>query len=853
MYHNQPPNSDMLGSHDLCDLSLGPLTNRGAEDLRQIQLEEVIKTLDDEIEEAVSRSDLRKLLNDIVPLIVVLVDDGDKKRKVENRLKEGLASWEPKCESFSGRPRSIVCTLDVYDEFVDAVESAVPSGQYEDLLADLDSLAQKRAPCVFVRFATLLGLYPCVGDCSLEKATQLAFELGTHLHFVLVIGDPLGLEEELSEQVVQVCRMAHLEVEEIKRNIDRMAVERKASYHYADLEKSRIVSLLLSPTVAELQEVLSNNVSLKLHIIYAGHAYDDGSWIISERECFGEYEIRKCLESIRFSHRVYLILDCCYAIKAFGAEKANLKLLEGTIRVSTSLLKDPDAAITCIRNAFVDRNSDNFEESDDQLIENQRLFTETVVQVYDSGFSSQCVNHEHRRLISVDIKLKALGNLTVPLYLYPLSASHLDPWGAMREFYGLKGESDDNRILIGKIGHLFSRGQLKRAKKAEVLTPTDNPQLVCFPAGNGDSTLFRWHGFNMLVDGGRSDKNPCFWPVVSRLPRTEWLDEVIVTHFDEDHIIGILAMFKDLQVPITGRLHTTMPYKANPSGRSAKQGAKLVKMAEDQKVKCQDLEASTDPVCHVHFNACQERFNYTYVDDLHYDCLGVNCFKGDCLKVYMLTPGPTKHRTTVQKQVATARRGGNALSASNMASASLLIHCRPYCGTSRFALLTGDAPCQPILDGLEKIIPRTNGKFQLHYADVPHHGSSKNDPKLFFSSIEASVVMISTNGNIYNHPDPETLQHLRDYLVRDQINRHACFTYDRIHKRKDVIKYFDDVPFIVKSLNLWKQLHFAPNKYDEEEPLNCTVIDLNGDALPDGFERLGKVGYQVVNGKTHYF
>ena len=196
-----------------------------------------------------------------------------------------------------------------------------------------------------------------------------------------------------------------------------------------------------------------------------------------------------------------------------------------------------------------------------------------------------------------------------------------------------------------------------------------------------------------------------------------------------------------------------------------------------------------------------------------------------------------------------------------MASASLLIHCRPYCGTSRFALLTGDAPCQPILEGLEKIIPRTNDKFQLHYADVPHHGSSNemNDPKLFFSSIEASVVMISTSGTSHYHPDPETLKHLGDSLKDGRI-KHACFTY-AVHKNcpkdhryagkhrtKDVDKYFT-----TESHSLLEKLRFAPNKYDEEEPLNCTVIDLNGDALPDGFERLGEVGYRVVNGKTNYF
>ena len=443
-----PPNPGML-QLVTTDRSQGPLTNLGAENLTQTLLEDYFETSNKEIDEAVSQCDLHKLLKLPVPLIVVFVDDGDKKRIVESRLKEGLASWKPKCESYSRRPRPIVCTLGVYDEFVDAVESDVRPGQYKDLLADLRSLAEYRAPCVFVRFASLLGLYPYVDENSLEKATQLAHELATDLHFVLVIGDPGGLEKELCKQVLQVCRMAEIEDEEITRIIDHMVDERKNSYHYTNLEKSRVVSLLFSPTVAELQEVLSNNVSFKLHIIFAGHASEEG--LLIDRRYFGESEICKCVGSIRFSYGIYLVLDCCCACKVFDAKKVKHEL-ERTYLVH--FFEDPDAVITCIRNALDNQNSGL---QDSQLdIKNERSFTKTVVKLYKWGFQGQSVDHMHKRVISTDIQLKDL-DLSVPLYVYPLSASHLDPRGAMREFYSLKGESCcDDRRLIKRIRRLLS-------------------------------------------------------------------------------------------------------------------------------------------------------------------------------------------------------------------------------------------------------------------------------------------------------------------------------------------------------------------------------------------------------------
>jgi hypothetical protein len=330
------------------------------------------------------------------------------------------------------------------------------------------------------------------------------------------------------------------------------------------------------------------------------------------------------------------------------------------------------------------------------------------------------------------------------------------------------------------------------------------------------------------------------------------LDEVIVTHYDDDHIKGILHLFQERELPIAvKRLHTVYPGEDAPvGGRSAKHGAELVEEAMAKRVPIRSLGASDSPVIHVHFVRIDGEVKPRVMNGPGCDINGE--YNGECLSVYMLTPTNTACWERVQSELQTEleklyrQEGRGVLSDPNMASASLLIHCRFPNGTSRFALLTGDAPCQPILDGLRRIecVPKTQDaipKYKLDYADVPHHGSSKpeNNPELFFQSIEASVVMISTNGNQHYHPDPPTLGHLCRSLESRSV-KHACFTYgshNKCSKKKPGTRRTGDVSsYFVQDLHGY--LHFPGRDH-------CTCIDLSGKAA-DGYAPLGTVGHKTM-------
>ena len=750
------------------------------------------------------RLDIKKLSEDIVPVVIVILVNEPEKAAIERKISEGLESWNEQPGSRIDPKRAVVLrtiTHELYQDFVDAVCKIIDTRkinpEYKGLLS---KLKEKLSPCIVVRFGSLYRLYRTVDDSSLNEVVRLALEFGTNQHFVLVVGDPVNLKEELTVQVLQVCKLAQLEDNEIKKMLDYMKREKKMSYHCANLEQSRAVSLLLSPTVAELQKVLSNSVSWDIHIIYAGHADTDGSWIFADGY-FDEEDIRESIRCVEVCYNIYLVLDCCYASKLFNTDKHIKRYIEAFYFADpTAMPKMSLHPLTDVNKAYVKWNE---------------IFTTMMVVMYTGRNPYEKNSSTNlKRLFPVNVPLDVIGGSSIPAYIYPLSKTYLGPQGAMNALYGI-----DEKVKEYTKGSIyFSRGPPLERAMDNHLRPTDYPQLVCFPAGNGDSTLFRWHGFNMLIDGGIYTSPPCFWPVVRRLPLNECLDEVIVTHYDDDHINGILGLFQERELPIAvKRLHTVAPGEDAPvGGRSVKKGAELVKEAGVKWVPIRNLGAFDFPVIHVHFIRRNGEVRPHVMNAPGCDINGE--YNGECLRVYMLTPTNTACKERVENEVRTKldelnkqkkKKEGRGLTDPNMASASLLIHCRLRSGTSRFALLTGDAPCQPILEGLGRIqcVPkRRDGKYKLHYADVPHHGSRLNDPDRFFSEIAARFVVISTDGR-YGHPHSETRKSLNDVMKKGSV-RHAFFTYEH---GADVQECFDPC--------VRKRLHFAKNRKKDKKPV----------------------------------
>jgi hypothetical protein len=117
-----------------------------------------------------------------------------------------------------------------------------------------------------------------------------------------------------------------------------------------------------------------------------------------------------------------------------------------------------------------------------------------------------------------------------------------------------------------------------------------------------------------------------------------------------------------------------------------------------------------------------------------------------------------------------AQAGGASLDGSVFNRSSIVV----LAGSGdRRMLLTGDARCDDVLDGLRAIgaLPATDGTLHVDLLKLPHHGSARNVTPEFFATVTADHYVISADGKNGN-PDNPTLDMLAAARPDDDFTLH---------------------------------------------------------------------------------
>jgi hypothetical protein len=96
----------------------------------------------------------------------------------------------------------------------------------------------------------------------------------------------------------------------------------------------------------------------------------------------------------------------------------------------------------------------------------------------------------------------------------------------------------------------------------------------------------------------------------------------------------------------------------------------------------------------------------------------------------------------------------------NLSSIIVLAEMPGKDGKPRRMLLTGDARGDHIIEGLEAAGLMENGKCHVDLLKLPHHGSDRNMEPAFFKTVTADHYVISSNGDKFDNPDKDTLEWL---------------------------------------------------------------------------------------------
>lgn len=325
--------------------------------------------------------------------------------------------------------------------------------------------------------------------------------------------------------------------------------------------------------------------------------------------------------------------------------------------------------------------------------------------------------------------------------------------------------------------------------------------LKSLPAYDGDCFIIKFgegeNIKNIIVDGGRRKK------VINKLKEElqkikqegQYVDLMILTHIDEDHIQGLLKIFEDNEVD------KTIIKKVWFNSKELLSNHFLGTEQEDNKLKIY----------------CKENDNVSFTQGVSFgkalELMGLSSseliYTGQELKIgdailKVLSPNIQELERLFKKwdKVFPANlNNGTPISRKEKKDhnesidellKSKFIEDKAEANGSSIAfsieikgkrlLMLGDSFPSVVSEGLKKSY-NENYSILFDFIKISHHGSKHNTSDEFLNLINCNHYLISTNGHTHDFPDKETLVRIATSSKKENINTKFYFNYPDIHEK----------------------------------------------------------------------
>ena len=323
--------------------------------------------------------------------------------------------------------------------------------------------------------------------------------------------------------------------------------------------------------------------------------------------------------------------------------------------------------------------------------------------------------------------------------------------------------------------------------------PSPRLRLVTFQAAFGDCLLVeaRANGWTrrILIDGGPAGTyQAVLRPALASIAKAGGrIDAAVVSHIDNDHIVGMLDLFDELRArpdgdppalpPIDRLWHNSFGTAVGDAGLEPAVRAVLhdatglaaampalgmvlrgVGEGDALRTDALALRIGSQPFTDGRLLADGGRG--TMFDGLAVTVVGPSASILDRLRKEWLAwraahraRGARRGRVTAAAAAAAQVAAAAAdSSVPNLSSIALLVELG-----GRSILLTGDARADQVLEGMaEAGVLDATGRRHVSILKMPHHGSIRNVSPAFLAAVSADTYVISADGR-YGNPDYEAL------------------------------------------------------------------------------------------------
>jgi beta-lactamase superfamily II metal-dependent hydrolase len=295
------------------------------------------------------------------------------------------------------------------------------------------------------------------------------------------------------------------------------------------------------------------------------------------------------------------------------------------------------------------------------------------------------------------------------------------------------------KVLARKIGLL----RLKKMK------------LKFLKAGSGDSILIHTNGQNLLIDGG-NDTKYLFEQIDELFKKGEVIDLLIITHHDEDHILGILKLLQEAKKERFGkpkkfikkvlfnspRKILDIPIPMNDNLLSYKQACEVENLITELEL---DWDICTEESTAMKFG----NTSLSFLSPISNDITTYSNHQG----AYLSSDERCDWNSNINDLVANMDDDDLDSTIPNQTSIVILLEHQ-----SKKVLLTGDVTPKRLNAILSSYLTETGDKYiLLDYFKLPHHGSYKSLTKDLLNKIYCSDFIISTNSKRYFFPNKRAI------------------------------------------------------------------------------------------------
>lgn len=299
-------------------------------------------------------------------------------------------------------------------------------------------------------------------------------------------------------------------------------------------------------------------------------------------------------------------------------------------------------------------------------------------------------------------------------------------------------------------------------------------ELTMLPGKDGDCLLLSYGDGSqvrrVLVDGGRASSYDLVKPVLASLEPAH-LDLLVVTHVDQDHVLGVLKLLgdedrvgvgevwfngydhlkdvaletfgaKDGELLTTKLLEQHIPWNAAFGGRAVEHGRAPDGFGDGA------------------------RFHVVAPDRALLEQL-VDVWEEECRKHGLIPGVEAKEPPAIEGFEQLGPRDIEKLAATpfvadpSKPNATSIAFLFEYDGVR--ILFTGDGDDRRIVASLKPLAAAEGGRVRLDALKVAHHGSAGNVSRELLELVDCPRYLISTNGARHGHPDEIAMARILKY------------------------------------------------------------------------------------------